>query len=164
MKTGFLWLMILILTIVIIILAYVLFLTPAHAPTIETQTPTSTTTTTQATSTTTGPAPLHTRVVIKSPAAGAKVGSTFDVKGEAPGGWYFEATFPIQVRDKDDNVIARAHANALSDWMTDKQVPFATTVTLDTNYKGAATLIILKDNPSGLPENDDSVEVPITIQ
>ena len=33
-----------------------------------------------------------------------------------------------------------------------------------TGYTGAATLVLKRDNPSGLPENDASVVVPITIQ
>ncbi len=41
-------------------------------------------------------APLRDRVKVTSPARNATVGVTFAVKGEAPGNWYFEASFPIQ--------------------------------------------------------------------
>lgn len=111
-----------------------------------------------------GEAPLSARVSVETPKAGATVGKTFAVEGMAPGNWYFEASFPIQVRDKDGAVLGRAIAQAQSDWMTTELVAFKTTVTLDTAYVGSATLILLRDNPSGLPENDDALEIAIVIK
>ena len=121
-----------------------------------------------ATSTQDGTAPLHERVVVTIPASGATVGKTFTVTGEAPGNWYFEASFPIEVRDAGNNKVGQGKvgqgiAQAQSDWMTTAQVPFKADVTV-TGYTGPVTLILMRDNPSGLPENDDSLSVPITIQ
>jgi len=31
-------------------------------------------------------------------------------------------------------------------------------------YTGPATLILIRDNPSGLPEHDDSLPIPIVIR
>jgi len=42
-------------------------------------------------------------------------------------------------------------------------VPFTAQVTVE-DYSGPATLVLLKDNPSGLPENDDSVSFSVVIQ
>ena len=109
------------------------------------------------------PQPLSTKVVVITPKENDSVSKTFTVTGEAPGPWYFEASFPVQVRDKDGNILASVPAQAEGDWMTDKQVPFKATLKVET-YAGPATLILLKDNPSGMPENDDSVSFPITIQ
>ena len=147
---------------VIVALAWILFAVPApaHVPTVAT----STSSTSISTTTTQDNQPLHTRVIVTSPAANATLTQTFAIKGEAPGNWYFEAVFPIQVRDKDNNKIGQTQGQAQSDWMTTAQVPFTATMTLDTVYHGPATLVLLKDNPSGLPENDDSLEVPILIQ
>lgn len=108
--------------------------------------------------------PLSKRVTVTSPKANSTVGTTFVVAGSAPGNWFFEASFPIQIRDKDGNVIARTFASAQGDWMTTELVTYTSTIHLDSSYKGPATLILLRDNPSGLPENDDAVEVPIVIQ
>ena len=156
MSTRIWWSIIVVLLVIILVLAVILFATPktAQAPTTATSTA----------ATSTAPEPLHTRVVVNSPAPGATVGKSFTVTGEAPGNWYFEAVFPIQVRDKDNNKIGQTQGQAQSDWMTEAQVPFTATVTLDTPYSGPATLVLLKDNPSGLPQNDDSLEVPIVIQ
>ncbi len=86
------------------------------------------------------------------------------VAGSAPGNWFFEASFPIQVRDKDNNKIAQGVAQAQGEWMTTEQVSFTSTITLSTPYSGPATLVLMRDNPSGLPENDDALEIPIVIQ
>jgi hypothetical protein len=152
-----------ILVIVIAVMAWLLFVQPVHAPTTS-ELPPPVQDQQTASTTTQAPAPLHTKVVVDSPKASASVGKTFDVTGQAPGNWYFEATFPIQVRDPADNVIGRNHADALGDWQTTEQVQFKSTINIDGNYTGPATLILMKDNPSGLPENDDSLEIPIVIK
>jgi len=108
--------------------------------------------------------PLSAHVSITEPVSGGTVGDAFTVSGKAPGNWYFEASFPIQVRDVNGNVIGRSHANAQGDWMTTDLVSFTATINIEGGYKGPATLILLRDNPSGLPENDDSVTIPIIIK
>lgn len=101
-------------------------------------------------------------IVVDTPKVGM-VGSTFTVSGKARGGWYFEASFPLEVRDGNGNLLIQMPVQAQGEWMTPEFVPFSETVTI-ANYKGAATLILHKDNPSGLPENDASVSIPIIIQ
>lgn len=158
-----LWLFLVILLFIVGVLAYLLF-APLPAPTPSPEATTTPALPAPATTTPEAPAPLHERVKVSSPAAASTVGNTFEVSGEAPGNWYFEASFPIQVRDKEGNKIAQAIAQAQGDWMTTEQVPFKTTVTLDSFYAGPATLVLIKDNPSGLPEHDDALEIPIVIQ
>jgi|SRR3989344_7786207 len=149
------------LLIIVGVFAWLLFAPTANAPAVER----STTTAETAPSIEADPfTPLHERVLVAFPKSGSVVGKTFNVLGEASGNWYFEASFPIQVRDANDNVIGRSHANALSNWMTTKQVGFTATVNIDGNYSGPATLILLRDNPSGLPENDDALEISIFIK
>lgn len=154
MSTRGWWSIILVLLVVIVGLMWILFATPARV-----EAPTATSTPPAATST----QPLSTRVVVTSPKERAKVGKTFTVSGEAPGPWYFEASFPIKVVDANNNFIGSSIAHAQGDWMTTGQVPFTATVTVE-GYSGPAILVLLRDNPSGMPENDDSVSVAITIQ
>lgn len=160
MKNGLWWTIIVVLLAVIGVLTWFLFATPAPvtAPTATSTSPTS------ATRTTAEPLALHDRVHVAAPLSGATVGRTLTISGEAPGSWFFEASFPIQIRDKDNNKIGQTTAQAQSDWMTTAQVLFTATITLSQQYSGPATLVLLRDNPSGLPENDDSVEIPIVIQ
>ncbi len=159
MNTRIGWGILITLTFFIFALSVLLFIvpTPASAPTTaDLSEPVSSTTSTDV-------QPLHERVVVTSPRSGATVGKTFVVAGSAPGNWFFEASFPVQVRDKDNNKIGQSIAQAQGEWMTTELVTFTTSVTVS-NYSGPATLVLLRDNPSGLPENDDALEVPILIQ
>lgn len=144
------WSIVGILFLIITALVWVLFTVPAPAK--------------ESANTQQGQAPLHERVHVGVPASGATVGKTFSVSGEAPGNWYFEASFPVEVRDAGGNKIGQAVARAEGEWMTTEQVPFKAEVTLSSDYHGPATLVFLRDNPSDLPENDDSLEVPVILQ
>jgi hypothetical protein len=108
-------------------------------------------------------APLSARVTVESPKEGAAVGKTFTITGKAPGNWYFEASFPIIISDKDGNKIGTSHGQAQSDWMTTELVPFTAKVDVG-SYAGKATVNLLRDNPSGLPENDDSTSFDVVVQ
>ncbi len=157
MNTRIWWTVIILLFIVIVGLTYALVSMPAPTTNTSTSTPPVATTTTSIKS------PLAARIVVTSPTPGSTVSKTFTVSGKAPGPWYFEASFPIKVVDPSNNFIGQGVAQAQSDWMTEADVPFTATVTV-TGYSGPATLVLLKDNPSGMPENDDSVSIPIVIQ
>lgn len=99
---------------------------------------------------------------ITSPAAGAVVVQPLIVRGEAKGSWYFEASFPVRLVDEEGNELARATAQAQGDWMTEAFVPFAADFTsFDVGTATAGKLIFEKDNPSGLPENAESFEMPV---
>ncbi len=106
---------------------------------------------------------LSDRVIVTTPPRDATVEGTFTVTGSAPGPWYFEASFPVRVLNEDNVVVAETYAQAQGEWMTEDLVPFVSTVTVK-DYVGPATLVLLRDNPSGLPENDDSVSLPIIVQ
>lgn len=106
---------------------------------------------------------LGARVVVTSPMSGATVPKSFTVTGTAPGPWYFEASFPIKVVDANNNFIGQGIAEAQTDWMVVGDVSFIAAVTT-TGYSGSATLVLMRDNPSGMPENDDSISIPIVIQ
>ena len=109
------------------------------------------------------PAPFTSdNVKVNLPRPNGTVLEEFSVTGEARGTWYFEASFPIQVRDPNNNVVGTGIAQAEGDWMTEEFVPFSAPVTIE-NYSGPAMLVLIKDNPSGLPEHDDSVEFPINV-
>jgi hypothetical protein len=105
------------------------------------------------------------KIVVTSPLPGATVGNTFSITGRARGGWYFEASFPIQVLSATSTLLKEMPVQAQGDWMTANFVPFATTtIAVPAWYKGPATLVLKNDNPSGLPENDASISIPIVIQ
>ncbi len=101
---------------------------------------------------------------ISSPRPNQAISSPLTIVGEARGNWYFEASFPVFLIDWDGRIIAQGIAQAKSDWMTTDFVPFEVTLTftVDKNtYSNKGSLILKKDNPSGLPQHDDALEIPV---
>lgn len=105
---------------------------------------------------------------IDSPRPNEEISSPLTIRGEARGTWFFEATFPVTLTDWDGLIIAEHYAEAQGEWMTEDFVPFEATLEFDSPYgedspdfmrRGA--LILQKDNPSGLPEHDDALEIPV---
>lgn len=105
------------------------------------------------------------KILIDMPTKNQSVSVPFDVSGQVPGNWSFEASFPVELLDKNGNSLTSIPAHLTGDWMTTDLVPFTVTFdTTDLDYVGKATLVLHKDNPSGLSENDDSVTLDITLQ
>lgn len=101
---------------------------------------------------------------LDSPRPNQVIQSPLIIIGQARGNWFFEASFPVFLTNWDGLIIAQGIATAKSDWMTAEFVPFEAqlTFTADKNaYSNKGTLILRKDNPSGLPEHDDALEIPI---
>lgn len=94
--------------------------------------------------------------------AGVTVLPKFTVTGEARGPWFFEGSFPVQVLDKDGTQLTIAPAQAEGEWATSEFVRFSVVLNVG-DYSGPATLVLFKDNPSGLPENDASVSIPVDV-
>jgi len=93
-----------------------------------------------------------------------KISSPLEIKGEARGTWFFEASFPIRLLDENGNEITinPAYAQAQGDWMTENFVPFKATIEFETPTTKKGTLILKKDNPSGLPQNADELRIPVS--
>lgn len=105
----------------------------------------------------------HSLIRVTAPPPHASVSSPLTIVGEARGTWFFEATFPVVIVDWDGRIIGESYATAQGEWMIEDFVPFSATLTFDapTLYKRGA-IILQKSNPSGLPEHDDALELPIT--
>ncbi len=109
--------------------------------------------------------PKNDLIRVTIPPAESRITSPVTIKGTARGTWFFEGSFPISIVNWDGLIIGEGVATAQGEWMTEDFVPFTATIsyTVDpqTPYNRGA-IILKKDNPSGLPENDDAVEIPIT--
>jgi hypothetical protein len=91
------------------------------------------------------------------------VASPLAISGEIPGNWSFEASFPIVLLDPTGKIIGQTAASLDGEWMTSNYVPFTATLTFEAPSAGGSGILTLrKDNPSGLPENDDAIEIPVT--
>lgn len=107
-------------------------------------------------------------IKLTSPAPLSVVGSPLSIAGTARGSWYFEASFPIVLTNWDGLIIAEGIATAQGDWMTTNFVPFTASLDFenpyhlgDSDFMKNGSLILQRDNPSGLPENDNALEIPI---
>lgn len=110
------------------------------------------------------PAVGNDKIRLTAPLAQAIVPSPLTVSGEARGTWYFEASFPVRLIDANGGELAAAPARAKGDWMTSEFVPFDVVLTFSTPATATGTLVLVKDNPSGLPANADSISTPVRFQ
>lgn len=119
-------------------------------------------------------------IVLETPTAYATITSPVILTGKARGTWYFEGSFPIVIIAEDGAVLGEGYATAESEWMTEDFVPFSATTTFSmpsttppmpdieigtttstTTKVFTGSIVLKKDNPSGLPENDDSLIIPV---
>lgn len=103
-------------------------------------------------------------VKVDSPSSNQEIQSPFIIKGQARGTWFFEASFPIILLDEKGNIIKQTIAQAQGEWMTEDFVPFEAILTFSVPKDQKGTLVFKKDNPSGLPENDDEVRVSVFLK
>lgn len=111
-----------------------------------------------------------TEPIISAPLANAFFAAPYGVEGRAPGSWFFEGQLPLSLVDSVGNILATGQGYSSGDWMTEQMVYFrgnltmlATSSSVDVATATPAYLVVHKDNPSGLPENDGSYKIPVLI-
>ncbi len=101
---------------------------------------------------------------VTEPSAGQLVTSPLVIRGVARGTWFFEASFPLTLEGADGSILGSTIATALGEWMTEEFVPFEATLTFQVPVGTAhGRLILAKDNPSGLPEHDAQLQLPVRL-
>jgi len=100
-------------------------------------------------------------IKITSLRAGDSINSPATFSGLARGNWFFEASFPIKIIAVDGSVLGQGIAQALGDWMTEDFVEWKASVSFDIKDNTVGFVKFMRDNPSGMPENDMSIEVPV---
>ncbi len=107
-------------------------------------------------------------IVITSPVGMEVVSSPLSLSGKARGSWFFEGSAPVSLVDWDGKIIAEGTVAAEGEWMTTEFVSFSGSLEFTSPYKDGdpdfmkrGAIIFKKDNPSGLPENDDALEIPV---
>lgn len=103
-------------------------------------------------------------IILDSPREATAVTSPLLIEGRARGNWFFEASFPVKLKDENGKIIAAGIAQAQGDWMTTEFVPFTARLEFPINNSFKANLYLEKDNPSGLPANDDYLFVPLLVE
>lgn len=87
-----------------------------------------------------------------------------EIHGETPGTMFFEGDFPVRLEDDAGNVLATGIAVAQDEWMTEDFVTFKSEISFTKPETETGVLVFVKDNPSGLPENDKEIRVPVTFE
>ena len=101
-------------------------------------------------------------ITVTSPSPGSFISSPVIVKGTASGSWFFEGSFPVEVRDSHGKVIGKGIATSTMDWMTTGFIPFKAVVSFSAvTAKTAGSIVFKRDNPSGDASNDQFVEMPV---
>jgi len=100
-------------------------------------------------------------IKVDSPLPNQEISSPLLVTGQARGYWFFEASFPVRLLDGNGKEIAIKPAEAQDDWMTEEFVSFKSTLEFKAPSTDLGTLVLEKDNPSGLPEKADELRVPV---
>ena len=102
------------------------------------------------------------KIQVISPRRGEYIRSPLTITGKARGTWFFEASFPISLVDQDGNSLAEWYAMTSEEWMTTEFVSFETVLEfkVPTGVK-TGILLLHKDNPSGLAEYEDALEIPV---
>jgi len=101
---------------------------------------------------------------ITNPRPNQTIKSPLTIEGEARGNWYFEASFPVKLYDTNGNQLGVVPAQAQGEWMTTNFVPFKAVLNFSSPTTATGTLVLEKDNPSGLPEYDDQLRVPVKFE
>lgn len=88
--------------------------------------------------------------------------SPLTIKGKIDSSWMFEGVFPIMLLDNKRNLIVQTQGQQTvpGSWTQPGMIDFQAKLNFKTN-DSAGFLVFKKDNPSGLPENDQLFEIPV---
>lgn len=101
-------------------------------------------------------------IELDEPDTDSPLRSPVTVKGYAPGTWFFEASMQITLQNDKGEQLASGIVTAQTDWMTTKMVEFTGKLTFTNPPSGTeGRLIFHKENPSGDPERDEQVSIPV---
>lgn len=103
-------------------------------------------------------------IVVDSPLINQAVNSPLVIHGQARGFWFFEASFPIEIYDNNDFLLGQTVAQAQGEWMTENFIPFEAEIRFSAPSTARGILVLAKDNPSGLPENEKELRIPIVFE
>ena len=103
-------------------------------------------------------------ILVDSPIFYETIQSPLKIKGQARGYWFFEADFPVKLIDANGKELVVSFAKTSADWMTEDFVPFEAVLEFEQPETENGTLILEKDNPSGLLENADEIRISVLFE
>lgn len=106
---------------------------------------------------------VHPDLLTFSIVPNAKVHGILSYRGSIKGGYFFEGNIRIIILDADKNVLKESNGIAKSEWMTEGPVDFEGNIDFTGMSSTSGYFRIANDNPSGDPENDKFIDIPIVI-
>lgn len=100
-------------------------------------------------------------IVVDTPQPNQKITSPLRISGKARGPWFFEANFSAELFDANNKSLGIAIITAEGEWMTEDFVPFSGELSFETPSTEKGKLVIKNANPSGLPENEKELVMPV---
>jgi len=100
-------------------------------------------------------------IIVDFPSPGQVIASPLDIRGQARGTWFFEASFPVRLLDAEGNTIAEHYAMTDEEWMTEEFISFYSRLEFVAPDTDTGTLLLIKDNPSDIREYDAQLEIPV---
>jgi hypothetical protein len=111
---------------------------------------------------------MEEQIVVENPVPTMRITSPLNLSGQAVGNWFFEASAPVTLLSWDGSKIAESYITAEGEWMTTDFVPFSGELRFESPYQSSdpefmkeGLIVFRKSNPSGLPENEVILEMPI---
>ena len=104
------------------------------------------------------------QILVSVPRPNQKVTSPITVEGKARGTWFFEGTMKAALYDSANKHLADITLTARDEWMTENFVPFSGTAIFARPENPKGRLVIQNDNPSGMPENQKELVIPIVFE
>jgi hypothetical protein len=107
---------------------------------------------------------LEDLIMVEEPTRNSEVSSPMNIKGMAKGYWFFEADAPVELVDKNHNLLGRGWITAKEEWMTEDFVPFEGSLEFEKPVVKNGYLILKKSNASGKPEHDRAYHIPVNFK
>jgi len=105
--------------------------------------------------------PVSDMIVIEYPKPHDIVTSPLVIKGRARGTWLFEGSFPVTLYYGEGKDFIETFAMVEGEWMTENFIPFTLTINFPEPYVNDGLLILKRNNPSDIREQDMSLSIPL---
>ena len=100
-------------------------------------------------------------IIVDSPTPGQLLMNGEHIRGRARGNWFFEGSFSGEIVDANGKHLGTVIITAPGNWMTSEFVRFIGDVLFSTPSTPTGKLKLHNANPSGLPENEKVLVIPV---
>ena len=110
---------------------------------------------------------IEPKIIVEYPVQNDIVSSPLVVEGKAKGTWFFEGDFPIRLYLGSNKLVDKyveGYAVAKGEWMTTDYVEFEATIEFPTPSTNNGILVLQKNNPSDLEENNEEISINVKFE